>query len=150
VKALTVSQPYASFIAGGEKRCENRTWFTWYRGPLLIHAGKGTQYLKPSEDHLFEDVGIPMYRSAIVALADLTDCVRPDRAREILPHRFHLDVGGPWCWILSNVRHFVVDGVMGERGLWTPSTGVIDRVNAALPTAVRRSNGEIGGAKCLA
>ena len=44
MKALTVSQPYASMI-GPEKWVENRRWYTPYRGRLAIHAGKGTQYL---------------------------------------------------------------------------------------------------------
>ena len=50
--ALTVCQPYASLIVGWPgiavedvKRVENRGWRTSYRGPLLIHAGKSTDYL---------------------------------------------------------------------------------------------------------
>jgi len=49
MKALTISQPYASLIASGEKWVENRSWPTGYRGPLAIHAGKGTQYLDRRE-----------------------------------------------------------------------------------------------------
>jgi len=49
MKALTISQPYASLIASGEKWVENRTWATRYRGPLAIHAGRGTQYLSRDE-----------------------------------------------------------------------------------------------------
>lgn len=45
MKALTISQPFASLIASGEKWIENRIWYTSYRGPLAIHAGKGLQYL---------------------------------------------------------------------------------------------------------
>jgi hypothetical protein len=39
-KVLTVCQPYAEMIACGHKPVENRVWWTFYRGPLLIHAGK--------------------------------------------------------------------------------------------------------------
>lgn len=49
MKALTISQPYASLIANGEKWIENRRWETLYRGKLAIHAGKGTQYLDRDE-----------------------------------------------------------------------------------------------------
>ncbi len=49
IKALTISQPYASLIASGEKWIENRTWPTAHRGKLAIHAGVGTQYLNKSE-----------------------------------------------------------------------------------------------------
>ncbi len=42
MKALTLHQPWASLIACGRKRIETRSWKTDYRGPLAIHAGKGT------------------------------------------------------------------------------------------------------------
>jgi hypothetical protein len=41
MKALTLTQPYATLIAIGAKRIETRSWSTRYRGPLAIHAGKG-------------------------------------------------------------------------------------------------------------
>jgi hypothetical protein len=40
VKALTITQPWATLIAQGHKRIETRSWSTNYRGPLAIHAGK--------------------------------------------------------------------------------------------------------------
>lgn len=39
MKALTVRQPHAAFIARGAKPIETRGWSTSYRGPLIIHAG---------------------------------------------------------------------------------------------------------------
>jgi len=36
MKALSVKQPWANKIASGEKTIEVRTWYTHYRGPLLI------------------------------------------------------------------------------------------------------------------
>lgn len=41
MKALTLTQPWASLVAIGEKRYETRSWQTPYRGPLAIHAAKG-------------------------------------------------------------------------------------------------------------
>jgi len=41
VKALSLSQPWASLITCGAKRIETRSWGTDYRGPLAIHAAKG-------------------------------------------------------------------------------------------------------------
>jgi len=41
VKALTLTQPWATLVAIGAKRFETRSWSTNYRGPLAIHAGKG-------------------------------------------------------------------------------------------------------------
>jgi activating signal cointegrator 1 len=41
VKALTLTQPWASLVAVGAKVIETRSWSTSYRGPLAIHAAKG-------------------------------------------------------------------------------------------------------------
>jgi len=41
VKALTLTQPWATLVAIGAKRYETRSWGTDYRGPLAIHAAKG-------------------------------------------------------------------------------------------------------------
>jgi hypothetical protein len=38
MKALTLTQPWATLIAIGAKRFETRSWATAYRGPLAIHA----------------------------------------------------------------------------------------------------------------
>lgn len=38
VKAITLHQPWASFVALGVKAVETRSWATGYRGPLAIHA----------------------------------------------------------------------------------------------------------------
>lgn len=41
MKVLTLTQPWASLMAFGEKHIETRSWGTSYKGPLLIHAAKG-------------------------------------------------------------------------------------------------------------
>ena len=41
MKALTLTQPWATLVAVGAKRIETRSWSTKYRGPLAIHAAKG-------------------------------------------------------------------------------------------------------------
>jgi len=41
MKALTLTQPWATLVAIGAKRIETRSWRTDYRGPLAIHAAKG-------------------------------------------------------------------------------------------------------------
>jgi hypothetical protein len=41
MKALTMTQPWATLVAIGENRIETRSWPTRYRGPLAIHAAKG-------------------------------------------------------------------------------------------------------------
>lgn len=41
MKAITLTQPWATLVAIGAKRIETRSWNTNYRGPLAIHAAKG-------------------------------------------------------------------------------------------------------------
>lgn len=41
MRALTLTQPWATLVAIGAKHIETRSWATSYRGPLAIHAGKG-------------------------------------------------------------------------------------------------------------
>ena len=40
MKALTLTQPWATLVAMGAKRIETRSWSTKYRGRLAIHAAK--------------------------------------------------------------------------------------------------------------
>lgn len=41
MKALSLTQPWASLIAIGAKCVETRSWASSYRGPIAIHAAKG-------------------------------------------------------------------------------------------------------------
>ena len=41
MKAITLTQPWATLVAIGAKKIETRSWSTAYRGPLAIHAAKG-------------------------------------------------------------------------------------------------------------
>jgi hypothetical protein len=105
MKALTICQPYAHLIAIGEKRVENRTWATAYRGPLAIHAGKSRKWLELGDVEEYPD----MQFGSVVAVARLASCV-PFAAvnRGALPAFKWLVAdkyaSGPWCWILEDVR----------------------------------------------
>lgn len=41
MKAITLTQPWATLVAIGAKQIETRSWATHYRGPLAIHAAAG-------------------------------------------------------------------------------------------------------------
>lgn len=131
MRALTISQPFASLIASGEKWVENRRWFTSYRGPLAIHAGKGLQYLDREE--------IKDYPTGcIIATATLSACVVLERLqkfwmdektrdelvpgcnvtwRQVMEHRW---TEGPFCWILSDIQRIEPVAAKGAQGLWVP------------------------------
>lgn len=129
MKALTISQPYASLIADGHKWIENRTWETRYRGCLAIHAGKGTQYLTKKEL-----ANVP--HGCVIAIARLVDCIPRSSVidkiesgrgndiafttkrtwREILQHE-HCE--GPWLWMLADVQQLETPvACNGDQGLW--------------------------------
>lgn len=126
IKALTISQPYASLI--GEKWIENRCWNTNYRGLLAIHAGKGTQYLTKTELTAY-----PTGR--VIKIARLAACVSKqsilDRS-ETIPDYFipgtnkswleaaqHPHCEGPFCWILEDIRDLPEPLIInGKQGLW--------------------------------
>jgi hypothetical protein len=42
MKVLSIQQPFATLILTGWKQWETRSWPTDHRGPLLIHAARGT------------------------------------------------------------------------------------------------------------
>ena len=110
MKALTISQPYASLIASGEKWVENRRWPTRYRGPLAIHAGKGKQYLDAE--------ALAQYpTAAVLCVVDLVDCVLLENANIRIQEHEHAE--GPYCWVLNNVRVYREPVPQrGAQGLW--------------------------------
>lgn len=101
MKCITVCQPWSWGIVHSAKRVENRTWYTSYRGPLLIHAGKSHRWLGSEGDTL---PGLPPYDQldygAIIGVCVLTNCVRV----ELAPATPFTE--GPWCWLLADVEAF--------------------------------------------
>lgn len=137
MKAITISQPFASLIADGKKWVENRTWPTNHRGEIAIHAGKGTQYLDRNE--LKEHP-----TGAVVAIAQLVACERLGKIRTLgmsLADQFgaigesqrtwqeamlHRHAEGPWCWILEEVKKLDQPILAtGKQGLWTWDGGLM-------------------------
>lgn len=134
MRAVTISQPFASLIADGAKWCVNRTSETRYRGPLLIHAGQGTEYRTKRELEGY-------VTNAIVAVCQLVDCVRvlsfPDRinsgnafpgitSTEMQALRDNERDDAPFCWVLMNVRKLDEPvPCVGRRGLWVPAQELI-------------------------
>ncbi|MEO6809750.1 MAG: hypothetical protein ABI353_11620 [Isosphaeraceae bacterium] len=125
MKILTALQPFASLIAFPDsdplaKRIENRFAETPYRGPVLIHAGKSRERLRPDKTGEYDAVwGLPiapMAFGAVVAVVNLMDCFRvtatsegiqwmPREAARRWPWvEKDRHAQGPVCWILGNVR----------------------------------------------
>jgi hypothetical protein len=87
MKALSIKQPWASLIAHGIKDIENRTWKTYFRGRIYIHASaKGTnaEFSTSQTAELFfneiwnPDIGFKSELfpvSTIIGEVDIIDCV---------------------------------------------------------------------------
>ena len=61
MKAITLTQPWATLVAIGAKRYETRSWSTEHRGELAIHAAKGI-----TKESL-NVMQIPAFRKALAA-----------------------------------------------------------------------------------
>ncbi|MDB4876410.1 MAG: hypothetical protein JWM41_2856 [Gemmatimonadetes bacterium] len=97
MKALTLTQPWASLVAFGAKSIETRSWRTEYRGRIAIHAAKGfpddARYFvsaSPFQETLSAAMGLsPVLASAlpiasIIAVATLKDCFKFDARTAML------------------------------------------------------------------
>lgn len=128
MKALTICQPYPHLIFIGEKPVENRTWYTDYRGPLLIHAGKNRSWLSDGDEARAAASGHPLVFGAIVGRVELVDCVRVQRYLRMHPkHADSEHVNGPWCWVVQKPVRF-------ENPIpWRGALGLFDVPNEVLP-----------------
>lgn len=77
IPALSVRPPWGQLIIGRWKPCENRTWATTYRGPVIIHASKTWEQV--GYDFALS-VGVPKWAlpsradcSGYLGVADLTE-----------------------------------------------------------------------------
>lgn len=122
MKILTIQQPWAWAIVAGAKRVENRPWATPYRGPVAIHAGKGTDWDEAGRAWFAErGVAVPadLPRGEIVALAELVDCLAYDllAPADLLADPY---ASGPWCLRLADVRP------LAEPVPWRGQLGLLD------------------------
>lgn len=153
MKALTICQPYAHLIRlptddPRHKRVENRTWYTSYRGPLYIHAGKSRQWMDV-EDGIEMAYQIPakeLVFGAVIAVAELVDCLRSEHIMrgnhdaKYLWLRAHQHVNGPYCWILDHVAPIGPWPYRGAQGLFDITDRELDAVaNRALGITARQA-----------
>ena len=120
IRALSITQPWASLIALGAKSIETRSWATGYRGPLAIHATKGfpRRALECCLDEPFRSAlwaasvrsADHLPRGKVVAIAELVDVRRittPKSLRYVLSANevaFGDFTPGRYAWVLANVQ----------------------------------------------
>lgn len=124
MKALTIKQPFASLILEGLKEYEFRTWKTKYRGPILIHAGKGVDRKAMKK---FEQYNLEYPVGAIIAKAEIEDVIYvDDEFRKMLKMKNPLVYSGVindenwegYAFKLKNVQKQNPIIVNGQLGLW--------------------------------
>jgi hypothetical protein len=108
MKAISIWQPWATWIAEGRKHIETRTWRTHYRGPLLVCAAKRWDW---------NFAGRSSYRFGVaVAVVDLIDC-RPmtpaDADSALCDYQ-----PGLYAWVLANIREITPFPVRGKQAIF--------------------------------
>jgi hypothetical protein len=161
LKALTMTQPWASLLVAGANRIETRSWNTRYRGPVAIHAAAGF----PS--HAKALCAQSPYREALAAagfaaaadlptgrfigVADLEEVVacdgssaadirRQSRAGTLPPHE--ADFGdfsaGRFGFVMVRMAPLATQlPARGMLGLWNVAPAVEEQILAAALDAVR-------------
>ena len=82
MKAISLSQPWASLVASGAKKFETRSWPSHYRGPLLIHAAKRISpearvlsSTEPFRTALKQTPYWSLQRGVVIAVVSMTGCL---------------------------------------------------------------------------
>lgn len=131
MRALSLWQPWATLIALQAKRFETRSWYTSYRGRLIIHAAKNAEGMELCIKRPYFDVlnqagyivngkpSLPM--GCAICVVDLVGCYRTNghgigyhidggigERPEPAPHEreFGDYSEGRYAWQLENVRVF--------------------------------------------
>lgn len=133
MKAITLTQPWATLVAVGAKRFETRSWNTNYVGPLAIHAAKG--YPKWARELVNENPFIGralapfgyyshnLPTGVVVATCFLNSTI-PTLAAPIAFGLSDEEISfgdyGPdrWAWELRDARRIIEVPARGALGLW--------------------------------
>ena len=133
MKALTLTQPWATLVALSAKKIETRSWSTQYRGPMAIHAAKGFPrqarelcLQEPFRSALKKVLSAPdaideLPLGKVVALCVLKYCIPITAAQARGAERAFGDYSaGRYAWLLTDIRKLKTPiAVRGALGLWT-------------------------------
>lgn len=140
-RVLTVQQPYADFITCTEtmrskfgqlndalghllpKGIENRTWHTYWRGVIFIHAG----VKKDMEEIRFWGLDPAMFVTrAIVGTVQLSGIVDDEDRQWARPGNKH--------WVLTNPQRLTrqIPHLRGGQGLLTPTEDLVIQIRDQL------------------
>jgi activating signal cointegrator 1 len=134
IPALSLTQPWATLMAIGEKKIETRSWGASYRGPVAIHATKRMSY-EDAMQCFFEPFNkvlrahditsardLPL--GAVLAIGRLVACERVGRDTILPPtNSYEFAFGdfsmGRWLWYFEDVEPLERPiPARGALGLW--------------------------------
>ena len=129
MKALTIRQPWAELILRGRKPFELRSWRTYYRGPLVIHAAAK---IDAEEARHFGLNPAKLITGAFVGVVILSE-VRPythEDARVLKKRR----AGFVWfprtfSWVLKRPRRITPVKAKGQLSLFKVPSAVARRID---------------------
>ena len=134
MKAISLTQPWATLIALGEKKFETRSWPTRYRGPIAIHASKAFpgwakemasempfyEALRPGGTYMHPELTL----GVIVCVTSIVGCYTTEWGLKNLDKK-ELAFGdygeGRWCFKLGSIEKrfgMAEFPVKGHLGLW--------------------------------
>lgn len=106
IKAISLHQPFASMIASGAKTIETRTWYTSYRGDLLIVSTK-KPVIKPVAEY---PTGKALCIVKLVGCRRMTIKDEAAACCQFYP--------GAYAWLLDNIRTVPPIAVRGSQGFY--------------------------------
>jgi len=146
LRAVSLTQPWATLVAIGAKTFETRSWPTYYRGPLLIHAAKGFPgnaralcYM----DSFSETLQRAGYKraselptGALIGIVTLVECISTADALEGIDaaeHAFGNYGRGRFAWKLTEAVKLVQPiPCRGALGLWKAPEEIVESLKSWL------------------
>lgn len=166
MKALSLWQPWATLVAIGAKQVETRSWYTSYRGPLVICASKKWNwdlYNLCLETEFYDALKVsvcgngcsravptPLPLGVALARVTLVDCLRTDvfvRRYPLLATDQELRFGdythGRYAWVFEDIQPFVSPPPLrGAQGLFEIDAATVEA--AATRLEAKRKEAEKG------
>lgn len=123
MRAITICQPYAALVMTPAKPVENRTWYTPYRGPLAIHAGKGRKWMSPGDDQRYPNMAF----GALVGIVTMIGCYTMEELLQLRPDlATNEHVNGPYCWLFERPQLFETPiPYKGQQGFFTVPDSIL-------------------------
>lgn len=126
MKILSIKQPWAWLIVNApealRKDVENRTWWSGYNGPVLVHASvKADRDAMADESiaRILDARGVAL-RGGVVGITEIVDCVTTHSSKWF---------NGPYGFVLRNSRALPFVPWKGQLGLRDAPPELLRKLN---------------------